>query len=104
MSLNSCEQRVFDYLELKPEERNYWFEKVRHLTVKSVSKEASIQRLDSDLWNYYVERCNVVSQFKEAARLEGLNRTSMRNLAELLTRVWVEPVVKKTVTGKSKKT
>jgi len=42
----------------------------------------------------------VVSQFKEAARLEGLNRTSMRNLAELLTRVWVEPVVKKTATSK----
>jgi len=103
VSLNSCEQRVFDYLELKPEERNYWFEKVRLLNAKSVTKEVSIQRLDSDLWNYYVERCNVVSHFREAARVEGLNRTSMRNLAELLTRVWVEPSIKKSPPSKHKK-
>jgi hypothetical protein len=102
VSLNSCEQRVFDYLELKTEERDYWFEKVHTITAKSVSKESSIQRLDSELWNYYVERCNVVTLFKEAARREGLNRTSMRNLAELLTRVWVEPDVKKVSTSKRK--
>jgi hypothetical protein len=95
VSLNPCEQRVFDYLELKPEERKYWHEKVQRLALTPEGREIGIQRLDSELWKYYVERSSVVSNFKEAARNEGLNRTSMRNLAELLTRVWVEPKVKK---------
>ena len=33
--------------------------------------------------------------FKSAARLEGLQRTSMKNLAELLVRLWTEPKPRK---------
>lgn len=100
MSLNPCEQRVYDYLELKPEERKYWYEKVHLYAQSKEGREVGIQRLDSELWKYYVERSSVVSHFKEAVRSEGLNRTSMRNLAELLTRVWVKPNVRKVLPRK----
>ncbi len=52
-------------------------------------------RLEPELWRYYVERSEVVALFKEAVRHEGLGRTSMRNLAELLIRLWTEPRPKK---------
>jgi len=48
-------------------------------------------RLDGELWRYYVERSAVAAPFREAVRHEGLERTSMRNLAELLIRLWTEP-------------
>ena len=37
----------------------------------------------------------VAAPFKDAVRHEGLARTSMRNLAELLIRLWTEPKAKK---------
>jgi hypothetical protein len=52
-------------------------------------------RLEAELWRYYEERSAVAAPFKEAARMEGLQRTSMRNLAELLIRLWTEPRPKK---------
>lgn len=89
MSLNRCEQRIFDYLQGHPEERHYWERKVQQ-AARSGPTETAAQRLDAELWAYYRERSAVAAPFVEAGRQEGLQRTSMRNLAELLLRLWVE--------------
>ena len=105
MSLNRCEQRVYDYLQRHCEERQHWQGKF-HSISKSINDEhLAVERLAGELWRYYVERSAVVSPFKEAAAIEGLSRTSMKNLAEHLLRLWVEPkpkrpqVLKKEVRG-----
>ena len=91
MSLNRCEQRVFDYLQRHPDERQYWQGKFQRLTKAAANEQIGIEQVEADLWRYYVERSAVVPLFKEAAATEGLARTSMRNLAELLVRLWLEP-------------
>lgn len=95
MSLNRCEQRVFDYLQHHPEERHYWQGKFQSVTKATPDEHVAAARLEAELWRYYEERSAVASPFKEAARIEGLQRTSMRNLAELLLRLWIEPKPKK---------
>lgn len=95
MSLNRCEQRVFDYLRDHPDERHYWISKVQSICRSAENDPAAAGRLEPELWRYVVERSNVASPFKEAARDEGLKRTSMKNLAELMIRLWVEPRPKK---------
>lgn len=95
MSLNRSEQRIQDYLQGHPEERHYWIGKVQSVCRSAVDDHAAVQELEPALWRYYVERSGVASPFKEAARDEGLRRTSMKNLAELLIRLWVEPRPKK---------
>jgi hypothetical protein len=92
MSLNRCEQRIFDYLQANPEERAFWQHKVR---ADATDSSTAIARLETDLWRYYEERSAVAAPFKEAVRHEGLHRTSMRNLVELLLRLWTEPKQKK---------
>jgi len=91
MSLNRCEQRVFDYLQSHREERHFWQEKVRTASRAAGGVQVAAARLDAELWRYYEERSAVAAPFKEAARVEGLRRTSMKNLAELLLRLWTEP-------------
>jgi hypothetical protein len=95
MSLNRSEQRVFDYVQSHPEERQFWEGKVRQAAKSEADDFAAAARLGRELWSYYEERSGVVPAFREAARLEGAGRTSMRNLAELLLRLWVEPRPKK---------
>lgn len=95
MSLNRAEQRVFDYLQNHPEERQYWQTKVQTVCQSEGDDHAAAARLDKELWRYYEERSAVAMPFKEAARTEGLARTSMRNLAELMIRLWTEPRPKK---------
>jgi hypothetical protein len=95
MSLNRCEQRIFDYIQGHPDERHYWFNKVQTVCRNAGDVHLAAARLDSELWRYYEERSAVAAPFKEAARLEGLARTSMKNLAELLVRLWTEPRPKK---------
>jgi hypothetical protein len=95
MSLNRCEQRVFDYLQGHAEERHFWQAKVQSACRAAGDDHAAAQRLETELWRYYEERSAVAPIFKEAARIEGLRRTSMRNLAELLIRLWTEPRPKK---------
>jgi hypothetical protein len=91
MSLNRSEQLVYDYVTAHAEERQHWMHKVRAIagSVKDGSEAAG--RIDAELWRYYLERSSVAPAFKEAARDYGLRRTSMRNLAELLIRLWTEP-------------
>ena len=95
MSLNRCEQRVFDYLQRHPDERHYWQGKFQRVAKATVAEHIAVEQLEPDLWQYYKERSAVVPLFQEAARHEGLQRTSMKNLAELLIRLWVEPRPKK---------
>jgi hypothetical protein len=91
MSLNRCEQRVFDYIKGHPEERHYWVGKVQTVCRAVGDDHLATSRLEPELWRYYEERSAVAAPFKEAARLEGVKRTSMKNLAELLVRLWTEP-------------
>jgi hypothetical protein len=95
MSLNRCEQRVFDYLQGHREERQYWQTKVQTVCRTAGDDHVAADRLAPELWRYYEERSAVASPFKEAAAAEGLRRTSMKNLAELLIRLWTEPRPKK---------
>jgi hypothetical protein len=91
MSLNRCEQRVFDYLQSHQEERHYWQGKFQRAVQASANDRFAIEQLESELWRYYVERSSVAEPFREAAQHEGIRRTSMKNLAELLVRLWIEP-------------
>ncbi len=95
MSLNRCEQRVFDYVDKHPDERQYWQGKLQRAIKELGSEYVAIERLEGELWRYYLERSAVVPAFKQAAADEGLQRTSMKNLAELLLRLWVAPRPKK---------
>jgi hypothetical protein len=95
MSLNRSEQRVFDYLQSHPDERHYWQGKFQRLAKAAENERIAIEQLEPELWRYYEERSAVASPFKEAAAVEGTRRTSMKNLAELLMRLWIEPRPKK---------
>lgn len=95
MSLNRCEQRIFDYLQGHRDERQFWRDKVQSVAKASADDHAAAARLEPELWRYYAERSAVAAPFKEAVRHEGLQRTSMKNLAELLIRLWTEPRPKK---------
>ena len=89
MSLNRCEQRVFDYLQSHRDERHFWQDKFQTVAKAVNNEHVVVDRLAADLWHYYEERSAVASPFKEAVLSEGLTRTSMKNLAELLLRLWV---------------
>jgi hypothetical protein len=66
MSLNRCEQRIFDYLQGHPEERQFWIGKVQSVC-RGSSEHAAAARLESELWRYYEERSAVAAPFVEAA-------------------------------------
>ncbi len=95
MSLNRSEQRVFDYLQRHPDERHYWQGKFQQILRDTGDERLAVDFVEPHLWKYYLERSSVVKSFKEAAAIEGLARTSMKNLAELLMRLWFEPRAKK---------
>lgn len=69
--------------------------KVQTVCRAEVDDHAAVARLEPALWQYYQERSAVAQPFKDAVRHEGLARTSMKNLAELLVRLWTEPRPKK---------
>ncbi|MEN9840554.1 MAG: hypothetical protein RL376_354 [Verrucomicrobiota bacterium] len=91
MSLNRHEQRVFDYLQAQPDELRYWREVVRREVAGASDAHALTSALERQLWRYYEERAAVTEPFRSAVRHEGGTRTSMRNLAELLLRLWHSP-------------
>lgn len=99
MSLNRCEQRVYDYLLRHPEERQHWQGKFQQTAKAAADDHVAVARLEPELWRYYEERSAVAAPFKEIAQREGLHRTSMKNLAELLIRLWTEPRPKKKPTA-----
>jgi hypothetical protein len=91
MSLNRSEQMLYDYVQGQIDERHYWQNKVQSIVSESAELSVAVARLDSELWRYYLERSEVAPVFVAAARVHGLKRTSMKNLAEQLVRLWTEP-------------
>jgi hypothetical protein len=91
MSLNRTEQLIFDYVNGRSEERHYWKSKVQKIAAASPGAAEASLRVDSDLWRYFLERSEIAQEFKAAAKLYGTKRTSLRNLAEYLIRLWTEP-------------
>jgi hypothetical protein len=101
MSLNRNEQMLYDYVLGQVDERHHWKNKVQSIMSGSAEIFAAISRIDAELWRYYLERSEVTPVFVEAARAFGLRRTSMKNLVELLVRLWTEPRQKKGTPGGS---
>jgi hypothetical protein len=91
MSLNRSEQLLYDYVHGHKDERQHLQDKVRAIAGAAADVHAAVSRIDSELWRYYEERSAVAPVFIAAARAHGLRRTSMKNLAELLVRLWTEP-------------
>ncbi|MEO7413539.1 MAG: hypothetical protein ABIZ81_09285 [Opitutaceae bacterium] len=92
MSLNRSEQRIFDYLQSQVDERHFWIGKVQKtLRGAGENPDEAVRSLEKALWDYHVERSAVARPLRDAVQAEGLQRTSMKNLAELLLRLWVEP-------------
>jgi hypothetical protein len=102
MSLNRCEQMFFDHLSRRAEERQYWQAKVHsHLGVAGLN-HYSLTALERELWAEFVEKSRVVKEFGAWLESGGGQRTSMRNLAEHLARLWLPPVVRKPATQNPK--
>src|ERR1700690_3590679 len=95
MSLNRSEQILYDYIQFHKDERQHLQNKVRAIVAASAEAHAAIARIDAELWRYFEERSAVAPVFVAAARSYGLKRTSMKNLAEYLVRLWTEPKPKK---------
>jgi hypothetical protein len=91
MSLNPGEQRIFDYLQGNRDEGRFWKEKIRTAAARTPDLHALAGRLDLELRHYHEERSAVVAHFRDKADRESLRRMSMRNLAELLLRIWTDP-------------
>ena len=94
MSLNHSEQMLFDYVQAHPDERQYWVEKVQKTSAGVHDRHVAAFQLESDLWSYFAERSAVASPFREEALRNGVRRTSMKNLAEYLLRLWAPPPAK----------
>ncbi|TAG33212.1 MAG: hypothetical protein EAZ36_01045 [Verrucomicrobia bacterium] len=94
MSLNRPEQMLHDYLQAQPDERNHWQERVRAEARHAGDVHAAAVTLERELWRYYEERAAVAEPFLSTARREGVRRTSLRNLAELLLRRWAADAIR----------
>jgi hypothetical protein len=90
---------LFNYIEKHPEERQYWVHKVRSLAQLWSDPHVAAERLEQDIWRYFLERATVVPVLKEFVKIQGVNRTSMRNLAEYFLRMWGPPKPKKASSG-----
>jgi hypothetical protein len=95
MSLNRSEQLLYDYVHGHKDERQHLENKVQAIAASHADVPEAVARIDAELWRYYEERSSVAPVFVAAARAHGLKRTSMKNLAELLVRLWTEPKPKK---------
>jgi hypothetical protein len=95
MSLNRAEQMVFDYVQQHPDEKRHWQDKVRAISARATDPHAAAGELEAELWQYFKERSEVASPFKEVAQREGLRKTSLRNLSEHLLRLWAPARAKK---------
>lgn len=86
MSLNRCEQAVFDYWERAPDERRHWQAKVAELT-RGGAAAGQARALERELWEHFVERSAHVPALREL-RPGGGQRLSLLNLAEHVIRLW----------------
>ena len=91
MSLNRCEHDLLDYVQRNPDERHYWEHKVRRLIGEQPDGHAVATSLEGELRRYLEERAGVLARFREYAVVPGGRRTSLRNLADFLIRMWSPP-------------
>jgi hypothetical protein len=82
MALNRSEQALLDYWQANPEEQRFWRERLESRRYFDTAV------LESELWDYFVERSGQVEPFRGWAAREGLRRESLRNLAEHLWQIW----------------
>jgi hypothetical protein len=99
MSLNRSEQALYDYIRGHAEERQYLQHKVRVISSESDDVGKAVARIDMELWRYYEERGAAEPSFREDLRVHGPKRISMKNLAEYLVRMWIEPRPRKPPPG-----
>lgn len=86
---------IFDYLHAQEDEKRHWQDVVRREFARAAGDpHVAAVVIERDLWCYFTERSEVVEPFRGEARRSGLTRTSMRNLAELLLRLWAPPPAK----------
>jgi hypothetical protein len=92
---------LYDYVQGTSDERHYWQNKVHTIVAHASEIPDAVARIDSELWRYFLERSEVVPVFMVYARAYGLKRTSMKNLAEYLVRLWTEPRPRKSTATES---
>jgi hypothetical protein len=95
MSLNPVEQRIREYVESHPGERQHWAEKVRDAERMSPVVSAAAIRLEVELQRYLRERVSSESVRKKWFADVGPEKVSLRNLAEYWIRVWTPPRAKR---------
>jgi hypothetical protein len=88
MSLNRSEQLLFDHLQAHKEERQHWQGKLQAESGKISDPHARAARLDAELRRYAAERATLRPGEFQLSPGQSLGKVSMRNLAELLLRLW----------------
>ena len=86
MSLNRCEQALFDYWERHLDERRHWQARTLEATRGPAAPVEAARGLERELWAYLEERSRNVPDLREARG--GVGRLSLLNLAELMVRLW----------------
>lgn len=99
MSLNRCEQYLYDFVLLHKEEGQFWRQKVQSAARLYVDPFEAAQVLEGDLWRYYSENNVPGTPFHRDNPVRDDRRTSMKNLAEYLLRLWVNLPRKKAGPG-----
>ena len=89
MSLNRSEQLLYDYVRTTAMRDTTWH-KVRAIVAGAHGAAQGGNQLDSELWRYLEER-SAGSRLFAAVPLRAPERTSMKNLAEYLVRLWTQP-------------
>lgn len=85
VSLNRYEQAIFEYLQSHPEEGRHWENKV---ATRAARGELPASLLVEELWEYVRERSVHTQPFSDWAARGGVQRSSLRNLADYLLRLW----------------
>lgn len=97
MSLNPGEQALLDYVLGHRDERQFWQEKVRQLTLAAPNDLAAAVMLEAELRRYFHERSQNVRAFRDFAGSE--RRMGFRSLAEYWIRLWTLPRANKPKPG-----
>lgn len=88
VSLNRYEQLLLDYVQVNPDECDYWEVQVRALQDSHPAHLDRVLELNRLLWAYFIERGGSVPPFVDILSREGDAVISMRNLAEFLIERW----------------
>jgi hypothetical protein len=95
MSLNPVEQRIREYVESHPGERQHWAEKVREAEKANRVLSGAAIRLEAELQRYLRERMSSENIRRKWFADVGPEKVSLRNLAEYWIRVWTPPRAKR---------